>query len=125
MGKNTHFLLLSLCLLFASLNVSAGPITRSQAQQKAEAMMRKLGGNRKLSPVKSARKLAPHKGKATTTADETELYYVFNRGEGDGYVIMAGENERNAGIYTLKNMQTGEQQSVSIETILNLLKIIP
>lgn len=93
MGKNTHFLLLSLCLLFASLNVSAGPITRSQAQQKAEAMMRKLGGNRKLSPVKSARKLAPHKGKATTTADETELYYVFNRGEGDGYVIMAGDDE--------------------------------
>lgn len=93
MGKNTHFLLLSLCLLFASLNVSAGPITRSQAQQKAEAMMRKLSGNRKLAPVKSARKLAPRKGKATAATDETELYYVFNRGEGDGYVIVAGDDE--------------------------------
>ena len=38
------------------------------------------------------------------------------------FVIMAGENERTQGVYTLKNMQTGEQKALSIEEILDSLK---
>jgi histidyl-tRNA synthetase len=34
---------------------------------------------------------------------------------------MAGENERNQGVYTLKNMQTGEQQALHVEEILDTI----
>ncbi len=93
MGKNNQLLLLTFVLLLVSLNISADPITRSQAQQKAEQMMQKLSGSRKLAPVKSARKLAPRRAKATGVADDTELYYVFNRGDSEGYVIVAGDDQ--------------------------------
>jgi histidyl-tRNA synthetase len=46
----------------------------------------------------------------------------YANAKGIPYVIMAGENERSQGVYTLKNMQTGEQQSVSVDDILVLLK---
>ena len=46
----------------------------------------------------------------------------YANAKGIPYVIMAGENERAQGVYTLKNMQTGEQQSLSAENILDLLK---
>ena len=37
------------------------------------------------------------------------------------YVMMVGANEIEAGIFTLKNMETGEQQSLSIEQIIETL----
>jgi len=37
------------------------------------------------------------------------------------YVIMAGANEIEAGIFTLKNMETGEQQSLSIQQIIKTI----
>lgn len=46
----------------------------------------------------------------------------YANAKGIPYVIMAGENERNAGIYTLKNMQTGEQQSLQIENIIEKMQ---
>jgi histidyl-tRNA synthetase len=38
------------------------------------------------------------------------------------FVIMAGENEMNENCFTLKNMETGEQQLASINEIINKLK---
>lgn len=38
------------------------------------------------------------------------------------YVIIVGEDEVNSKNYTLKNMQTSEQQKLSLEEIINLLK---
>ena len=46
----------------------------------------------------------------------------YANAKGIPYVIMAGENERNAGIYTLKNMQNGEQQALPIDAILMTMK---
>ena len=46
----------------------------------------------------------------------------YANAKGIPYVILAGENERAQGVYTLKNMQTGEQQALTIEDILNSLK---
>ena len=38
------------------------------------------------------------------------------------YVIIIGEEERNTGLYTLKNMQTGEQKTLSLEDIIKNIK---
>lgn len=38
------------------------------------------------------------------------------------FVIIAGEEEMNAGYFTVKNMETGEQQKYNSEEIMNLLK---
>jgi len=37
-------------------------------------------------------------------------------------VVLAGEDEMRTGKLTLKNMQSGEQQSLSIEEIIQKLK---
>ncbi len=39
-----------------------------------------------------------------------------------GYVLLIGEEEMNTGIYSLKNMKTGEQTKGNLEEILNILK---
>lgn len=38
-----------------------------------------------------------------------------------GFVALVGEEEMNAGTVTLKNMETGEQQSVKTEDIVRVL----
>ena len=38
------------------------------------------------------------------------------------YVAMAGEDEINNSMVSLKNMETGEQSSVSIERLLEILR---
>ena len=38
------------------------------------------------------------------------------------YVVLAGDNEMAAGKVTLKQMETGEQQMVSVEELINLIK---
>ena len=40
------------------------------------------------------------------------------------YVIIVGEQEMNSGLLTLKNMQSGEQQSLTIEKIIELLSTV-
>jgi histidyl-tRNA synthetase len=46
----------------------------------------------------------------------------YANAKGIPYVIMAGENERNQGVYTLKNMQTGEQQAVTVKDIVGMIR---
>lgn len=38
------------------------------------------------------------------------------------YVIVVGSDEINSGVYTLKNMQTGEQLSLSLDSIIDTIK---
>ena len=38
------------------------------------------------------------------------------------YVVLAGENEMAEGKLTLKNMQSGEQQLVNIEELIEIVK---
>ena len=38
------------------------------------------------------------------------------------FVALAGENEMNAGKLTLKNMETGEQQMLTIEELIEKVK---
>lgn len=72
---------------------SADPITREQAQKKAEAFM--AGQKKKsirLDAVTNLRKLAPSRS-GGTHARTTDEYYIFNKGKGEGFVIMSGDDQ--------------------------------
>lgn len=94
-------LLLAVLLLPLALTANADPITREQARQRAEDYLLSLPvtiqsvANRasatRLSPVQNRAKLAPRRGFSVVHPDR-ELYYVFNRGEGEGFVIAAGDD---------------------------------
>jgi histidyl-tRNA synthetase len=38
------------------------------------------------------------------------------------YVAMVGENEMNEGVINLKNMDTGEQENVTLEKLITIIK---
>lgn len=88
---NKKIFMLLACLIVA-LTVSADPITREQAQRKAEQYLLDKPGSRRLAPITNARKLAPTR-KRIVTPTATDLYYVFNRGENEGFVIVAGDDK--------------------------------
>lgn len=77
--------------LLSVLAVSAKPITREQAQQRAVAFMREQHSTKALTPVTNVKKLAPRK--FTQMASTVAPYYVFNKGENDGYVIVTGDDQ--------------------------------
>ena len=77
-----------LAALFCVLMAQAEPITRQQAQQLAESFLSKHTGSRRLSPVVNRRKLAP--ARQGQQADPT--YYVFNRGQQEGFIIVSGDD---------------------------------
>ena len=67
----------------------AAPVSREQAQKIAEQYLRDKPGNHLLSPVTSSRRLA--RDRANAKAD-TKLYYVFDRGENEGFVIVPADD---------------------------------
>ncbi len=81
-------LLLLLCLVTAA-GIQADPITRQQAQQKANAFLQKRKDTRQLKAVVNHQKLAPRRNTVTTN----DPYYVFNRGEQEGFVIVSGDDK--------------------------------
>ena len=83
-----------LTLMAALLTAAAAPITRSQALKKAETFMMNRNDLRRLTPVSADKKLAP--GQQGGGMAATSAYYVFNRGEGEGYVIISGDDQTEA-----------------------------
>lgn len=79
-----------LVCLTLSMSALANPITREQAQQKAEKFLKTRKGSYMLSPVTNNKKLAPRRA---GDISPTSLYYVFNRGMQEGYVIVAGDDQ--------------------------------
>jgi len=84
-------LLTVLTFLLSVLSLSAGPITRGQAQKKAEAFMKTKKIDKKLLPVSHQRKLAP--GQGNTAISESCEYYVFNKGTREGFIIVSGDDQ--------------------------------
>ena len=84
-----RLIILMLVGLSGIFTAQAEPITREQAQQKAERYLQGRTGSRKLAPVVSSRKLAPRRGAA---AASPETYYAFNRGESEGFVLVAADD---------------------------------
>lgn len=70
------------------------------------AQLRKNGVNAEIFPESAKMK------KQMTYANRKEI----------AYVILAGDNEMEASKFTLKNMETGEQQLVGAEELINILK---
>lgn len=75
---------LLLCVMTV-LSMYANPITREQARQKAAQFLTGKSGKRSLKAVTSPDKIA------SETA--TKSYYVFDRGNDDGYIIVSGDDE--------------------------------
>lgn len=86
-GMEMRILSFIVAVVLSAVTANAEPITREQALKKAEAFMagQKSGG--RLSPVVSSRKLSPRRSGAATSE-----YYVFNKGVGEGYVIVSGDD---------------------------------
>ena len=89
LASSSRLLLLALGVA-APLCAVADPITREQALDQAAQYLEGRPGSGVLTPVTSSRKLAPRHG---TTASQADLYYVFNRGDGEGYIIVSGDDE--------------------------------
>ncbi len=85
--------LLTLALSVLSLaSASAKPITREQALQRACTFMAEQRDFRRLLPVVDDRRLAPRR-RGAQTAGEVLPYYVFDKGNGEGYVIVSGDDQ--------------------------------
>ena len=86
--KRNLLLFLFLCMVSA---LQAAPITREQARLRAADFLKDTKGSKVLAPVRNKAKLSPRRAKSLS--DDMELYYVFNRGENQGYVIVSGDDK--------------------------------
>ena len=86
-GAKRFFTILT--MLLTVMMVSADPISKAQARQKAEAFLRERGDTRLLTPVDDGKSLSSRRRAA---ANASAAYYVFNRGTNDGFVIVSGDD---------------------------------
>ncbi len=78
-----------LLLLITSLSMLAGPVSESEARQKAFAFLQKHG--------RSADALSQNVKRGRSRAARAEAnYYVFNLGQNDGFVIVSGDDRTTA-----------------------------
>ncbi len=84
--KKKVLLILAVFSFFLA-NVSATPVTRTEALAKAQDFMQARGAALKgeLSAVNGPRKVG-------NAQDETSCYYVFNNGQDGGFVIVSGDS---------------------------------
>lgn len=84
----TRLCLFLIITLFVSIQtVQANQITRQQALQHAHEFLQQRGRNLQQSPLRYVPAL-----KGGETATENAPYYVFNIGDGNGFVIASGED---------------------------------
>ena len=88
------------------------------------AMFVNFGGEDELYALSALKRLREAGIPAEIYPDSAKMGKQMNYANAKGipYVIMAGENERNQGVYTLKNMQTGEQQALNIDVIVDTIR---
>ena len=86
--------LLFLIALLVAVFVSAGPISKEEAMSKAQAFVNKKKPHRVGGP--RGVKLAHAQAKMTQVSQDDALYYVFNVGECDGFVIVSGDDRTPA-----------------------------
>ena len=88
------------------------------------AMFVNFGGEDELYALSALKRLREAGIPAEIYPDSAKMGKQMNYANAKGipYVIMAGENERAQGVYTLKNMQTGEQQALNIDVIVDTIR---
>jgi hypothetical protein len=109
-------LLLLFVALMALTMVQAGPITRQQALQQAVQFVKSLGGNQQLEAVAERAKLAPRR----QGVSQDEAYYVFNRGQNEGFVIISGDDRaRRVLAYADKGAFDEQAMPAAMKAMLN------
>lgn len=78
--------------MMVTVVVNADPITREQARLRALNFLEKASGSRQLSPVVNGARLSPRRIPRKAAVADHELYYVFNRGDNQGFVIATGDD---------------------------------
>ncbi len=86
--KRLFITLLSVTMV---IGLFAAPITREQARKNAIDFLKNTRGSSMLAPVKNKAKLGPRRSPAASA--DIELYYVFNRGNNQGYIIVSGNDQ--------------------------------
>lgn len=82
------YLFAALALAF-TISANANPITREQALQRAAQFLQGREGAQQLAPVQNRKRLSPRHG---APANATDLYYVFDRGTDEGFIIVSGDD---------------------------------
>ena len=82
-------ILLTMMALIISIEASAEPISRQQAQQRAAAFLKQQNPQATLATTAVAN--APRKVKGQTIEDQS-YYYVFNTENNHGFVIASGDD---------------------------------
>ena len=87
------------------------------------AMFVNFGGDDEIYALQGLRKLRDANIPAEIYPDSAKIGKQMNYANAKSipYVIMAGENERTQGVYTLKNMQTGDQKAITIDDIVEII----
>ncbi len=99
--------LLCLALLLSATNLWAKPITPDVARNTVEEIFTSNRKNFSLKPGASNNLITP----AKEYINETEPFYAFNRGEGEGFVLLSGDDElptiigyADSGSFSYENM---------------------
>lgn len=82
----TRYFLSAIGLIFGIVCTQAGPVGRSKAENLAKKFI-----NKRCSTPASLKYMAPRKG-LTAAAGNNEDLYVFNVGNGEGFVVVAGDD---------------------------------
>ena len=87
------------------------------------AMFVNFGGDDELYALQGLKQLRDTGIPSEIYPDSAKIGKQMNYANAKGipYVIMAGENERTQNLYTLKNMQTGTQQTLCLDALINTL----
>ena len=81
-------------MVLTVVSASGEPVTREQAQKKAEAFLMQQKKARRLSPAMS--RLPQGENKLHLPAENAEKeapYYVFDKGTHEGYIIVSGDDQ--------------------------------
>ena len=88
--------LLIALLLALTMPGHADIITSQQAAERATEYLDGISTNKQLTRVTSTARLAPRRKAAAKGESTAPAYYVFSRGEGQGYVIVSADDQTDA-----------------------------
>ena len=93
MRKTTSYfnvLVAWLLMCMVSVQMMANPITREQARKKVTTFQKMKGDSKVIKAVVNEKRLSP---KRAASATAYEPYYVFDRGENEGFIIASGDDQ--------------------------------
>ncbi len=93
--RKSHAIGIALCLAFISQAISARQISTNEALEKAMLFGKKATTSRLMAKSTTSQTMSLAYAAKEKESDSEGLFYVFNRGSGDGFVIISGEDKTN------------------------------